>query len=185
MSGAPIKFRCLMCGECCRRLVIDVNLVRKGLPLLPDERGLFPEELTRPGVGVGHPDEPGFRVISYQMTEAVCPHLDEAGCGIWMTRPVVCRSYPYMPAITQGGYVTREVSLECTSLMMEAARRQGALEIDDASLGDERRALERLSEVTAEAADNLGEAWSFDLRGERWVRFERLRPRSSPPQRGR
>ena len=176
MSGEPIKFRCLRCGECCRRLLVDVNLMRKGLPLFPDERGLFPEGLIRPGIGIGHPDEPGFKVISHQMTETVCPHLDEDSCSIWRTRPVVCRSYPCMPAITQGGYVTREVSLECTSLMMEAARRQRAFDVDETSLECELESLERLSEITEGAMGNLDEAWLYDLRGERWVRFEGLRP---------
>ena len=176
MSGSPIEFSCLRCGECCRRLLIDSGLARKGLPLLPDERGLFPAELIAPGVGVGHPDTSGFRVISYQMTELVCPHLDEGSCGIWRTRPAVCRSYPYMPVITQGGYVMREVSLECTSLMMEAARRHGVFELDVGSLGEELRALEKISEITIEAMENLDEALIYDLRGERWVGFERLSP---------
>ncbi len=176
MSEGPITFRCLQCGECCRRLLIDSRLIRKGLPLFPDECGLFPGELIRPGVGIGQPGEPGFRVISYQMTEMVCPHLDEGSCGIWEARPVVCRSYPYMPVITQGGYVTKEASLECTSLMMEAARRHGVFKIDEGSLEGELRALGKLSEITFEAVENLEEAWFYDLRGGRWVRFERLRP---------
>ena len=176
MSGGPIEFRCLQCGECCRRLLIDSRLIRKGLPLFPDERGLFPGELIKPGVGIGHPGEPGFRVISYQMTEMVCPHLDEGSCGIWHVRPVVCMSYPYMPVVTQGGYVVKEASLECTSLMMEAARRHGVFRIDEGSLEGEFRALGKLSEITFEAVENLGEAWFYDPRGERWGRFERLRP---------
>jgi len=175
MSGSPIEFRCLQCGECCRRLLIDSGLTRKGLPLLPDERGLFPRELTAPGVGLGHPDTPSFRVISYQMTEMVCPHLDEGSCRIWRTRPVVCRSYPYMPAITQGGYVTKEASLECTSLMMEAARRQGAFDLDDGSLGEELRNVAVLSLITHEAVENLEEAWVHDLNRRRWVPFKSLR----------
>jgi Fe-S-cluster containining protein len=176
MSGEPIKFRCIQCGECCRRLLVDSQLVRKGLPLFPEERGLFPEELIRPGVGIGHPDEPGFRIISYQMTEKVCPHLCDGSCGIWDARPTVCRAYPYMPVITQGGYVTREASLECTSLMMEAARRHGAFDLDDGSLGEEIEALRRLSEITSEAVGHLDEAWIYDLKRGRWARFERLRP---------
>ena len=176
MSGAPIEFRCLQCGECCRRLLINRRLIRKGLPLFPDERGLFPGALIKPGVGIGHPGEPGFRVISYQMTEMVCPHLDEGSCGIWDVRPTVCRSFPYMPVITQGGYVMKEASLECTSLTMEAARRHGVFELDERSLEGELKALGKLSEITVEAVENLDEAWFYDLRGERWVRFERLRP---------
>ena len=175
MSGEPIEFRCLQCGECCRRLLIDSHLIRKGLPLFSDEHGLFPGELIRPGVGIGQPGEPDFRVISYQMTEMVCPHLEEGSCSIWQTRPVVCRSYPYMPVITQGGYVTREVSLECTSLMMEAARRHGVFKLDERSLEGEVKALDKLSEITVEAVENLDEAWFYDLRGERWIRFERLK----------
>ena len=175
MSGEPIEFRCLQCGECCRRLLIDSHLIRKGLPLFSDEHGLFPGELIRPGVGIGQPGEPDFRIISYQMTEMVCPHLEEGSCSIWQTRPVVCRSYPYMPVITQGGYVTREVSLECTSLMMEAARRHGVFKLDERSLEGEVKALEKLSEITVEAVENLDEAWFYDLRGERWIRFERLK----------
>ena len=175
MSWGPIEFRCLQCGECCRRLLIDSQLTRKGLPLFPDERGLFPKELIAPGVGIGHPDTPGFRIISYQMTEMVCPHLDEGSCGIWQIRPVVCRSYPYMPVITQGGYVTREASLECTFLMMEAARRHGVFELDDGSLGEELRALEKVSEITIEAVENLDEAWIHDLNRRRWVPFKSLK----------
>jgi len=78
-----------------------------------------------------------------------------------------------MPVITQGGYVTREVSLECTSLMMEAARRHGVFKLDERSLEGEVKALEKLSEITVEAVENLDEAWFYDLRGERWIRFER------------
>jgi len=176
MSWGPIEFRCHKCGECCRRLLIDSQLTRKGLPLFPDERRLFPGELIRPGMGIGDPDKPGFRIITYQMTEMVCPHLGDGGCGIWQTRPVVCRSYPYMPVITQGGYVTKEASLECTSLMMEAARRHGVFDIDERSLEEELRALEKLSGITVEAVENLEEAWFYDIRGVRWARFERLRP---------
>ena len=37
------------------------------------------------------------------------------------------------------------------------------------------KALEKLSEITVEAVENLDEAWFYDLRGERWIRFERLK----------
>ena len=171
----PVEFNCLQCGECCRRLLIDDKGLRKGLPLLPEERHLFPDSLIAPGIGIGSPGEPGVRVISHQMTEMVCPHLRESRCEIWSERPVVCRSYPYMPAITQGGYVTREFSLDCTSLRVEAGRRHGSLELDEGSMTEELRSLAELSKITREAVENLGEAWVYDLKRRIWVPFESLK----------
>jgi len=176
VSGEPIRFECLQCGECCRRLVFDRQGVRKGLPLFPDERHVFPEELVKPGLGIGSsPDDEDFEIISYQMTEKVCPHLEDGRCGIWPRRAVMCRSYPFVPVITQGGYVIRECSFDCTALARLAGIQQATkLRFDPESVREELENVEKASEITRRAMENVDEAWFYDLKTDDWLPFREM-----------
>lgn len=176
MSGEKVFYRCVNCGECCERLLIDRQGVRKGLPLLPDERELFRESQIKPGIGIGeNPGDKGFKVISYQMTENACPHRRLGGCTVWASRPTVCRAYPFMPTITQGGLVIKQYDLLCNALRGLTERVPGeSVHFEPRSVAREMEAAEELSKVTLRAMENLDKAWFYDLETESWVPFRSL-----------
>ena len=175
MSGA-VRYKCLNCGECCNRLLIDRQGVRKGLTLLPGETELFREDRIRPGYGIGvDPGEAGFEMITYQMSENACPHRQRGGCCAWSYRPAICRAYPFMPVITQGRTVLRVYDLACTALKGYIRRcPNDALNFDPESVRDEVAYCDELSRITQRLLDNPGRAWFYDLRTEGWVRFESM-----------
>jgi Fe-S-cluster containining protein len=64
--------------------------------LFPEEKMLFPKEYTSPCQGVGRtPDDERFKIVNYQLTLNVCPHLDDNVCRIYEKRPLICRAYPF------------------------------------------------------------------------------------------
>jgi Fe-S-cluster containining protein len=175
VSGA-VRYKCLNCGECCNRLLIDRQGVRKGLTLLPGETELFREDRIRPGYGIGaDPGNASFETIAYQMRENACPHRQRGGCRVWSYRPAICRAYPFMPVITQGRTVLRVYDLACTSLKEYIGRYPNdILNFDPDSVQDEVAYCDEISRITQRLLDNPGRAWFYDLKTEEWVRFESM-----------
>lgn len=102
--SSPIIFRCQRCGDCCKNLLnFDDTLgIKTGLALTPDEIGLFPADAISPTLGFGHlGNGVPKRIIGYQVSVDVCPHLSWEGalasCTIYKKRPLICRMYPWMP----------------------------------------------------------------------------------------
>ena len=175
MSGA-VRYKCLNCGECCNRLHIDRQGVRKGLTLLPGETELFREDRIKPGYGIGvDPGDAGFEMIAYQMRENACPYRQRGGCRAWSYRPAICRAYPFMPVITQGRTVLRVYDLVCTALKGHVGRcPNDALTFVPESVRDEVAYCDEISRITQRLLDNPDRAWFYDLKSEGWVRFESM-----------
>jgi Fe-S-cluster containining protein len=175
VSG-DVRYKCLNCGECCNRLLIDRQGVRKGLMLLPGETELFREDRIRPSYGIGaDPRDAGFEIIVYQMRENACPHRVRGGCRVWSYRPAICRAYPFMPVVTQGRTVLRVYDLACTALKGYLGRHQNeGLSFDPESVRDEVAYCDEISKITRRLLDNPGRVWFYDLKSEGWVRFESM-----------
>lgn len=144
--------------------------------MLPHEKEMFRESQIKPGIGIGeNTGDSGFRIISYQMTENVCPHRRLGGCIVWASRPTVCRAYPFMPTITQGGLVIKQYDLLCRALsgLTERAHEE-PVRFEPRSVAREMEAAEELSKFTLRAVESLDGAWFYDLKSDGWVPFRSL-----------
>jgi len=171
-----VRYKCLNCGICCNRLLIDRQGVRKGLPLLPDEVDIFEPEKVKPAIGIGvAPDDGDFEIILYQMTENSCPHHVKDGCSMWVFRATVCRAYPVMPVINSDRSVVLAYDFSCTALEKYQSKYPDdkiPWEID--SISREAKNARKLSSVTERVISEIDQAWIFDLNTEKWYPFSQL-----------
>ena len=176
MSGGEVAYRCDNCGECCKRLLIDRQGVRKGLPLLPEERNLFSGDLVKPGFGVGpDPEADDFKVFSYQLTVNECPHRVKGGCGVWVFRPAICRAYPVVPVITQGGAVVKVYDLACSAISsLSGAHPEERIHLEPSSIRGEVKSCSRVAEITRRALEEPGSTWFYDLKTGKWIHFTEM-----------
>ena len=174
----PIAYHCVNCGVCCNRLLIDRQGVRKGLPLLPGEVELFRKDHVRPAYGIGSgPRDPGFRVIAYQMRLNTCPHRGLGGCFIHAYRPAICRSYPFVPVITQGHGIVKTFDMTCTALKDHVDEYPGGMvPVQSTSVEVENTYYPAVAAITEELLDDIDAAWFYNLKTGRWVPFRRLLP---------
>jgi Fe-S-cluster containining protein len=171
MTANALDFRCLRCGKCCSNLLAEHKGVVRGLTLLPDELDIFDESVVRPAIGRGErPHGRSFEVIAYQMTEEICPHLEEGLCRIYPDRPSSCRQFPFSLRRGPDGGLQMGLDLNCPGL---------ATLIEDHPRPvirfESKPHAERLLEVALEAMRHPQRAWFFDLRREEWVRYGDLR----------
>ncbi len=170
MDECEQVFECQRCGGCCSNLVAEDRGVTRGLTLLPEETEHFPEAMVRPAIGIGRrPHDKGFRIIAYQLTVDICPHLTEDSCDIYERRPASCRQFPF--SLKQGPMGKRMIGfdLNCPSVstLLESRQRQ-ALRFE------ERPSAEKLLKLELEALKNPRRAWFYDLGTSKWVRFSDL-----------
>ena len=172
----PIIYHCINCGVCCNRLLIDRQEVRKGLPLLPGEVELFRKDHIRPAYGVGaSPKDPGFEVIAYQMRLNKCPHREFGGCMMHAYRPSICRSYPFVPVISQGLRVVKTFDMTCTALKDRVGDyAEDSIPIQAASVEVENANYPAIAAITERLLENVDDAWFYNLKTGRWVPFRRL-----------
>lgn len=98
---ARIGFRCTGCGDCCRRVNPDSNLVMAGAPeirrILRETGGRWDD------VALPYPeyiDGPGRSRITFgwclRQSGDTCAFLANGRCRIYDARPWICRTYPFM-----------------------------------------------------------------------------------------
>ena len=171
-----VRYKCLNCGICCNRLLIDRQGIRKGLPLLPDEVEIFDESHVKPAMGIGtSPDSDDFEVIMYQMTENSCPHHVKGGCSMWVFRATVCRAYPVMPVINPDHSVVLSYDFACTAIADHMGKYSGdRIPWDLDSINREAKNARKLSRVTERVMSEFERAWIFDLLSGEWLPFSQL-----------
>jgi Fe-S-cluster containining protein len=171
-----IDYGCVNCGVCCGRLLIDRQGVRKGLPLLPGETEIFTKDQVRPAYGVGEsPRDPGFRVIAYQMRLNGCPHRRLGGCTMHAYRPAICRSYPYVPVITQGRRIVKTLDMTCTALKEYIGKYpEDSVPVLASSVATEAEYYPAVARITERLLENVDESWCYNLKTGRWVPFGRM-----------
>ena len=164
-----MKFECLNCGECCRKLHIvsewvNVKSVTLGLFLMPNERKLFPAKMIMPlyGAGLKGKSRPRPEVIyAYQITEDRCPHLMAQNyCAIYDKRPIACRAFPL-------GVV---MDRRCT-WVKERFQEGDSMPKSQLDLGDMVKYHDILFEYIGRCAEKYpGRMWAWDLKTKKWVK---------------
>ena len=170
MAGSETTFKCFRCGRCCSNLLAEDHGILRGLTLLPGEHELFPPSNVRPAIGIGRrPLERGFRTTAYQLTEDICPHVEEDSCSIYSQRPASCRQFPFSLRRGPEGTTQMGLDLNCPALlaMVESNLRLG-LRFDG------RSSAEKLLNVELEALRSPQRAWFFDLGSEKWRRYSEI-----------
>ncbi len=105
--GPKIRFQCILCGECCRRYWITVNL--DDLARIYSRLGLLPSQVSAlyPKTVAGGWDYPSLQVEGGEYYLVLRKKLDGAciftkweggrlACSIHDYRPLSCRYYPFI-----------------------------------------------------------------------------------------
>lgn len=169
------KFECRKCGKCCRNLITKKK-PRQGLMLLPEECHLFSKEHVIPSWGVGkHPKKDDFQMITYQMTENVCPQYKESKCQIYQNRPIKCRSYPLEAIVNHKlKRIVWMISPDCS--WSQEMKKRYPLSPPQNSIPKnsiEYRTSLVLSEFYRQIDLQIGKmrSWQFDVVKRKWVRM--------------
>jgi len=168
-----IYYKCINCGECCNRLLIERQGVKKGLPLFPNETNLFKKSEISPAYGLGDdPRKNDFKIFAYQMNKMICPHRKFGGCVIWSYRPAICRAYPLIPTINQNNEIIKTIDFTCTALYkLKSNFPQNNVHIDSFSIQEENENYPQITQITLKLLNNINEAWFFDLNKKKWIPF--------------
>ncbi len=95
-----------------------------GLMLFPNEVKLFRKGAIKPCLAIGKsPTHSRFKIITYQLTEDICPHLKNNSCTIYQERPLVCKGYPFTMSVDWKG-MSFGVVPKCTSIKELMGRHQ-------------------------------------------------------------
>ena len=174
--NSTINYKCINCGECCKRLLISRQGVTKGLPLLTHEKNLFNKKDVSPSYGLGtSPENDTFKIIAYQMNKMICPHRKYGGCIIWAYRPTICRSYPLIPTISKNNEVVKTIDFTCTALHeLRLDRTIDKVLLNSESIFVENENYLLISKITYTLLENLEIAWFFDLNEKKWINFSSM-----------
>lgn len=163
------QYVCQMCGKCCKDLIQQDRGILRGLSLLPEEIGLFPEELVKPYLGIGRrPHMTKFQVIAYQLSSDSCPYLVENNCGRYDERPITCKQFPFSLDLDQEDEPLLGVDMNCPAAVELINTTDGQIEFTD------RNDAEKLLELKRRVMENPRRAWVYDLATMKWFRFDKM-----------
>jgi len=96
-----IGFCCRECGNCCRRVGEDSNLVLVGAAELREimtATGMSREEIVEPYPEFIRAGNGGEYTLAWclRRTADACIFLKDGRCSIYEHRPWICRTYPFM-----------------------------------------------------------------------------------------
>ncbi len=158
-----------MCGKCCKDLIQQDRGILRGLSLLPEEIGLFPEELVKPYLGIGRrPHMTKFQVIAYQLSSDSCPYLVENNCSRYDERPITCKQFPFSLDLDQEDEPLLGVDMNCPAAVELINTTDGQIEFTD------RNDAEKLLELKRRVMENPRRAWVYDLATMKWFRFDKM-----------
>ncbi|MFA7562609.1 MAG: YkgJ family cysteine cluster protein [Methanoculleus sp.] len=96
-----IGFCCRECGACCRRVAEDSNLVLVSpaeIRAIMTATGMAWEEIAEPYPDFITAGTGGEYTLAWciRRTDEACIFLREGRCSIYVHRPWICRTYPFM-----------------------------------------------------------------------------------------
>ena len=90
-------------------------------------------------------------------------------------RPSICRSYPFVPVISQGFRVVKTFDMTCTALKDRVGDYpDGAVPVQASSVEVENAYYSAVAAITERLLETVDEAWFYNLKTGRWVPFQRL-----------
>ena len=109
------------------------------------------------------------------MTVNECPNKAKGGCGIWVFRPAICRAYPIVPVITQGGAVVKVYDLACSVIStMSGTHPEERIHLEPSSIRGEVENCSRVAEITRRALEDPERTWFYDLKTGKWIHFTEM-----------
>lgn len=164
------QYVCQRCGKCCKDLIQQDRGILRGLSLLPEEIGLFPEGLVKPYLGIGRrPHMAKFQVIAYQLSSDSCPYLVENNCSRYDERPITCKQFPFSLDLDQEDEPLLGVDMNCPAAVELINTTDGQIEFTD------RNDAEKLLALKRRVMENPRRAWVYDLATMKWFRFDKIR----------
>jgi len=106
-----LRFKCISCGECCRLPGGEVEIT-------PEEAHNIAQYLRLElSVFISrfcYETETGFRLIDNR--QGYCIFLEEDGCGIYLARPLQCRTFPFWPENLKSASRWKELGAYCPGI---------------------------------------------------------------------
>jgi hypothetical protein len=91
--------------------------------------------------------------------------------------PAICRSYPYVPVISQGLSVVKTFEMTCTALKDHVAEfPEGMVPVQSSCVEVENAYYPAVAAITERLLEDVDKAWFYNLKTGRWVRFRGLLP---------
>ena len=142
-----------------------------GLMLFPNEVKLFKKKHVSPCLAMGKSLTHGsFKIITYQLTENVCPHFEDNSCGIYRERPVSCRAFPFA---SSRYYMQADFETDPDCLFMKALKEVGGLihEFANCESIDARRVGNWKLIDSLMRGNRKTKSWVFDLKTGKWEKW--------------
>ena len=111
-ADPPFRFDCHRCGHCCRVGHGRVWIEEAELPHLAAARSMSAEAFTQ-----WHVVRVGRRLSLREGPNGSCSLLEGlSDCSVYESRPEQCRSFPFWPAILDGGDALLAASDYCPGI---------------------------------------------------------------------
>ncbi len=90
-------------------------------------------------------------------------------------RPAICRSYPFVPVISQGLRIVKTFDMTCTALKNRVGDfPEEAVPVKSSSVEVENAYYPEVAGITEQLLEDVDESWFYNLKTDRWVPFRRL-----------
>jgi len=139
--------------------------------LFPDEVKLFKKINIKPCLAIGKSLTHGsFKILTYQLTENMCPHFQENSCTIYQERPLACKAYPF---VTSDNLEKADLafSLDCTFIKESMVKYGGTHKFAHC------KSIEAKLDLTEKLQDynilrnRKSRKWIYNLKTEKWKRY--------------
>lgn len=141
--------------------------------LFSNELVLFPKEIIKPCLGIGRsPSQELFKIITYQLTTQICPHLIDNACSIYEQRPLACRLYPIKAKYDRTDY-SFSFAPEC-GFVIELGKRYPTVDkFNFESTIEMEVGKEVITKVTDfyVLKDRKAKRWIYNLKSTKWDRY--------------
>jgi hypothetical protein len=90
-------------------------------------------------------------------------------------RPSICRSYPFVPVISQGLRIVKTLDMTCSALKYRVGDfPEEAVLVKSSSVEVENAYYPKVAGITERLLDDVDVSWFYNLKTGRWVPFRRL-----------
>jgi len=112
-----IRFHCTKCGLCCG----DTRTRTRHILLLEKEAERVSEITSKPVEAFacrikGHDSARAYAYEMRKTGEGKCPFLEDNACGIYQSRPLICRYYPFRLRTRRNGKHVFSFTSECPGI---------------------------------------------------------------------
>lgn len=138
--------------------------------LFPDEIHLFKREEISPAWGLGNnPQDKNFQIITYQLSNKICPNYKEKACLIHLKRPLVCKAFPIQATPMM------MTDPDCTWIIESKIKNPGSLGPPPGTFprdSEEFKAWREIRQRATSIYEKIGKTgcqWDYNIEKSKWI----------------